>query len=205
MLLKLAWRNLWRNKKRSIITISSITIAVFLAVFMRSMQLGAYQNMIKNVVGSYVGYVQIHAIGYWDEQTLDNALTVTPDLLNTVESENGVENVLERIESFALGSANDETKGVMIQGIDIEKEQQMVDWNKRLVKGQLFSKNDRDIILAKGVAKFFKVNVGDTIIFIGQGYHGMSAAGKFKICGIVDMKSPKINNMSVFISKLFNI
>ena len=64
MLVKLAWRNLWRNKKRSIITISSITIALFLAVAMRSMQLGMYSNMIKNVVGSYVGYAQIHANGF---------------------------------------------------------------------------------------------------------------------------------------------
>ncbi len=198
MLLKLAWRNLWRNKKRSIITISSITIAVFLAVFMRTMQLGMYSNMIKNVVGSYVGYVQVHANGYWDEQTLDNALTVTPELLTDINSVNGVENTLQRIESFALGSVGEDTKGVLIQGIEMEKEQQMVNWNNRLIKGRLFDENSQAILLAKGVAKFFKVGVGDTIVFIGQGYHGMSAAGKYKVCGIVDMKNPKINNLSVF-------
>jgi len=198
MLLKLAWRNLWRNKKRSIITISSITIAVFLAVFMRTMQLGMYSNMIKNVVGSYVGYVQVHANGYWDEQSLDNALTVTPELLADINSVDGVENTLQRIESFALGSVDEDTKGVLIQGIEMEKEQQMVNWNNRLVKGNLFDENSTEILLAKGVAKFFKVGVGDTIVFIGQGYHGMSAAGKYKVCGIVDMKNPKINNLSVF-------
>lgn len=198
MLLKLAWRNLWRNKKRSIITISSITIAVFLAVFMRTMQLGMYSNMIKNVVGSYVGYVQVHANGYWDEQTLDNALTVTPELLADINAVNGVENTLQRIESFALGSVDEDTKGVLIQGIEMEKEQQMVNWNNRLIKGSLFDENSQAILLAKGVAKFFKVGVGDTIVFIGQGYHGMSAAGKYKVCGIVDMKNPKINNLSVF-------
>ena len=53
MLIKLSWRNIWRNKKRSIITITAIVIAVFLAVVMRSLQLGVYDNMIQNIVGSY--------------------------------------------------------------------------------------------------------------------------------------------------------
>ena len=73
MLIKLAWRNIWRNKKRSIITITAIVIAVFLAVVMRSLQLGMYDNMIQNIVGSYSGHIQIHSIGYWEEQTIDNA------------------------------------------------------------------------------------------------------------------------------------
>ena len=69
MLIKLAWRNIWRNKKRSFITITAIVVAVFLAILMRSMQLGMYDNMIQNVVGSYSGHVQIHFNGFWEEQT----------------------------------------------------------------------------------------------------------------------------------------
>jgi len=198
MLVKLAWRNLWRNKKRSIITISSITIALFLAVAMRSMQLGMYSNMIKNVVGSYVGYAQIHANGFWDEQTLDNALIANPELISKIEAVDGVENTIQRIETFSLGSVDDKTKGVLIQGIEMDKEQLMVDWQNRLVDGELFTNESQSVILAKGVAKFFKVNAGDTIVFIGQGYQGMSAVGKYKISGVVDMKNPKINSLSVF-------
>ena len=67
MLIKLAWRNIWRNKKRSFITITAIVVAVFLAILMRSMQLGMYDNMIQNVVGSYSGHVQIHSNGFWEE------------------------------------------------------------------------------------------------------------------------------------------
>ena len=200
MLLKLSWRNLWRNKKRSVITISSITIALFLAVFMRSFQLGMYSNMINNVVGSYTGYVQIHSKGFWKEQSLDNSFEVSKILINDINSIDGVDNVLQRIETFSLASVDDKTKAVLIQGLNIEQEQKMLDWKKRLIDGSLFNGAKNEVLLAKGVARFFKINVNDTIVFIGQGYHGVSAAGKFLVAGIVDMKNPKLNNFSVFMT-----
>lgn len=195
---KLAWRNLWRNKKRSFITIFSIAIAIFLSILMRSMQVGLNDNMIKNIVGSYVGYIQVHGKGYWEQQSLDNALKDDKQLIQKIQSVKGVKNVVKRIETFSLAAKDDFTKGVLIQGIEIEKEQTLSDWNQRLIEGELFDNSSQDIILAKGVAKYFKAKTGDTIIFIGQGYHGMSAAGKYNVCGIVDMKNPKLNNMSVF-------
>jgi len=198
MILKLAWRNLWRNKKRSIITISSIAIAVFLAVFMRSMQLGMYANMIKNVVGSYSGYVQVHHKGFWDEQNLDNSLELTDELITQVKSVKGVKNVIPRLQTFSLASSNKLSKGVFIQGVEMDKEKLLYNWNNRLLNGRLFSENENSIILAKGLAKYFKKSIGDTLVFIGQGYHGMSATGKYAICGIVDMKNPKLNELSVF-------
>lgn len=198
MLFKLAWRNLWRNKKRSIITISSIAIAVFLAVFMRSMQLGMYDNMIGNVVGSYSGYVQVHANGFWEEQNLDNSLELTVELENKIKNIEGVVNIIPRLQTFSLASSDELSKGVLIQGVELEKEKLLTDWSNRLIEGSLFGKEEKGIILAKGVAKYFEKTVGDTLVFIGQGYHGMSAAGMYRICGIVDMKNPKINDLSVF-------
>ena len=76
MLFKLAWRNIWRNKRRTAITVASIFFAVFFAVFLRSMQLGAYGKMIDSVVRFYSGHVQVHAKGYWDDQTLDNSFAI---------------------------------------------------------------------------------------------------------------------------------
>ena len=66
MIVKLAWRNIWRNRRRSFITVTSISFAVILALFMRSMQLGSYERMIDNAARFYTGYAQIHANGYWD-------------------------------------------------------------------------------------------------------------------------------------------
>ena len=73
MYLILAWRNIWRNKRRSIITIASITFAVFIACVMRSMQLGSYNRMISNAAQFFTGYIQVHEKGYWKDKTVSGA------------------------------------------------------------------------------------------------------------------------------------
>ena len=200
VLIKLAWRNIWRNKKRSIITIMAIVIAVFLAIVMRSMQLGMYDNMIQNVVGSYSGHVQIHSNGFWEEQTIDNAFGYNDSLIQKIENNKDVFNTTKRIQSGCLSSFDDLSKFVLITGIEPEREQLMTDWNKRLVDGQLLVAESKAINIGKGVAKYYNLEIGDTLIFIGQGYHGMQAVGAFPVCGVLDMKNPNLNNTSVFMS-----
>ena len=198
MLIKLAWRNIWRNKKRSLITITAILIAVFLAIIMRSMQLGMYDNMIQNVVGSYSGHVQIHNQGYWDEQTIDNTFTDNDSLNQSIENQEDVSVVTKRIQSGCLSSFNDQSKFVFVTGIELEKEQRMTNWNKRLLEGELLKEENNAINIGKGIAKYYNLKVGDTMVFIGQGYHGMQAVGAFPVGGILDMKNPNLNNVSVF-------
>ena len=200
MLFKLAWRNIWRNKRRSAITIASIFVAVFLAVFMRSMQLGMYSSMIDNVVGSYTGYVQIHKNGFWEEQKIDNSLQAKPELLQSITSTKGVKNVIPRLQTFTLASNRELSQGVLVNGVIQEKENLLIDWNTRLKSGKLLSGKDDEVVIAKGIAKIFEVEIGDTMVFIGQGYHGTNAAGKYVISGIVNLKNPKLNNLSVFLN-----
>ena len=200
MLVKIAWRNIWRNKRRSIITISAIVIAVFLAIIMRSMQLGMYDNMIQNIVGSYSGHIQIHSNGYWEEQTIDNAFTYNDSLIEKIEANKDVDHTTKRIQSGCLSSFKDLSKFVFVNGIEPEKEQLMTDWNKRLVEGKLLTSNSNSVNIGKGIAKYYDLKVGDTLIFVGQGYHGMQAVGAFPVCGIIDMKNPNLNNVSVFMS-----
>ena len=200
MLIKLAWRNIWRNKKRSLITITAIVIAVFLAICMRSLQLGMYDNMIKNVVGSYSGHVQIHSTGYWEEQTIDNAFLYNDSLIKIIENNTNAEHTTKRIQSGCLSSFDDLSKFVFVNGIEPQKEQLMTNWNKRLMEGELLTPNSSSINIGKGIAKYYNIKVGDTLIFVGQGYHGMQAVGAFPVCGILDMKNPNLNNVSVFMS-----
>ncbi len=200
VLIKLAWRNIWRNKKRSIITIMAIVIAVFLAIVMRSMQLGMYDNMIQNVVGSYSGHVQIHSNGFWEEQTIDNAFGYNDSLIQKIKNNKDVFNTTKRIQSGCLSSFDDLSKFVLVTGIEPEREQLMTDWNKRLVDGQLLVAESKAINIGKGVAKYYNLEIGDALIFIGQGYHGMQAVGAFPVCGVLDMKNPNLNNTSVFMS-----
>lgn len=198
MIIKIAWRNIFRNKKRTLITIGSIFIALFLIILMRGMQFGFYENLIKTVVESYSGYIEIHDKDYWENQSLNNSMIVDRQLLNEINEIKGVENVLERIKAFSLASSNDKIKGILINGVNIQDEKLIVDWNKRMVSGTLNFNGSNQVVIGKGISKYFNLNLKDTLVLFGQGYQGMMAAGKYEIIGIVDLKNPKLNDLGVF-------
>src|SRR4051812_16708246 len=102
MLGQLAWRNVWRNKRRTIITISSIFFAVLLALLMRSLQNGSYENMIRNSVELYSGYIQVHANGYWQDKSINKLLDVTDTLRHAIAATPHVNYFISRLETFAL-------------------------------------------------------------------------------------------------------
>jgi|WetSurMetagenome_2_1015567.scaffolds.fasta_scaffold00656_4 putative ABC transport system permease protein len=198
-LFALAWRNLWRNKRRTLITAASIFTAVFLAVIMRSMQLGSYDKMIRNVVEFYTGYIQVHALGYWDDKSLDRSFESDSSLLETVEHIPGVSYVIPRLESFGLASAGAQTKGVLVVGADLAQDDRLTHIGSRVVQGAMPGRNSRDVLLAEGAAADLGVGVGDTLVLLGQGYHGMSAEGAFVVGGIVRFASPDLNGRMVYL------
>src|SRR5210317_262409 len=92
-LINLAWRNIWRNKRRAIITSLSILASLFFVLFMRQMQLWTYDYNIKNSVSNYVGYIQITDSTYVDEKIIDNSLdadAIPTETIKKLEHVSGV-------------------------------------------------------------------------------------------------------------------
>lgn len=199
MIFKIAWRNIYRNKKRSLITITSVFAALFLIILMRALQFGFYDKLIETVVESYAGYVEIHADGFWDNQSLDNSMQVDQQLLDNINSVEGVENIVQRLQTFSLISVGEKTKGGVINGVNLSEEQKITDWNKKMVSGS-FDLRDNEIIIAKGIAEFFSISENDTLILYGQGYRGMMAAGKYPVKGVIDLKNPDLNKIGLFMT-----
>ena len=146
---------------------------------MRSLQLGVYDNMIQNIVGSYSGHIQIHSNGYWEEQTIDNAFKYNDSLIEKIEIIQEVDHTTKRLQSGCLSSYKDLSEFVFVNGIEPDKEQLMTDWNKRLIDGELLTKNSSSVNIGKGIAKYYNLKVGDTN-FCWSRYHGMQAVGVFQ-------------------------
>ena len=199
MIFKIAWRNIYRNKKRSLITITSVFAALLLIILIRALQFGFYDKLIETVVESYAGYVEIHADGFWDNQSLDNSMQVDQQLLDDIQSVEGVENIVQRLQTFSLISVGEKTKGGVINGVNLSEEQKITDWNKKMVSGS-FDLRDNEIIIAKGIAEFFSISENDTLILYGQGYRGMMAAGKYPVKGVIDLKNPDLNKIGLFMT-----
>ncbi len=196
--INLAWRNLWRNRRRTIIAISSIVFSVLLASWMRSMQEGSYNSMIDNVVKFYSGYLQVQDTAYWDERTLENGFEASPELQQEIKKLKDVTLVSPRLESFALAANHLKSKPAMVMGIEPDAENQITAISKRIKKGRFLNNGEKGVVLAEGLAAYLNLDVGDTLVMIGQGYHGISANGLFEIKGIMKHPIQEFNKRMVF-------
>lgn len=263
-IIKIAWRNLWRNKRRTYITAASIFFAVFFAIFMRSFQLGTYGYMIEQSIESYTGYLQVQNPEYFDDPTIDNSFHYDEKLYHTIQESENIKSIAPRIESFAMASTGMQSKGVLISGIDPEAERKVSNPYHRMVRYNLteeavqnikneqgvtpefatalennkyntysseakieldfgFNKedaaqymplfkkyatfesnylepNDKGILVSDRLSKYLKATVGDSVVLLSQGYHGVSAAGVYPIRGIIKMASPDLDNKLIYMS-----
>ena len=197
--LKLAWRNLWRNRRRTIIAISSIVFSVLLASWMRSMQEGSYNSMIENSVKFYSGYLQVQDTAFWDERTLDNSFEVDSELKQNIEKIEDVTLVSNRVESFALAANHFKSKPALVIGIEPEAEDQITNISKKIKKGKFLRNGDKGAVLGKGLAEYLNLDVGDTLVMISQGYHGISASGLFPIIGIMAHPNAEFDKRLVYL------
>ena len=202
MNIKIAWRNIWRNRKRTMITISSVTLAVVLAIFMRSFQEGTYEIMVETAVGKFSGYVQVHQKDYWNDKTIDNGMVVNKQLIKTIKSIDDINDVNLRLESFSLASNKMNTKGTMIMGVEPAKEDAMIGLKNKIVKGEYINANDQSILLGSGLAKYLDIDVGDTLVLLGQGHWGQSAINAYPVKGIVKIPSPILDKQVIFMPLL---
>lgn len=192
-LIRLAWRNIWRNKKRTLITVASIFFALFLSILMVGLQAGSYNNMIKTSVEDFYGYVQVHQKGYTDDKTLSNSMEFNSEIQNYLISNKNVKELHPRIETFSLSAFGDKTKGIPIIGVIPEREFEKPGIKKRLVEGKFPTSKTGGLVITQKYANYMGVNIGDSIALIGQGYHGISAVGLSKVVGIIKLPNAKLD------------
>lgn len=200
MLLKIAWRNIWRNKRRSLITMASVSFALFFALIMRSMQLGTYDQAYSSVINATTGYLQWQGKGYWDKQSLEHSFAPDQETESQLRANSEVVDLVPRLESFALlASDRSETRPGLVRGINFEQENKYFELGDKLIEGAMPEASQYGVCLAEGLAENLQLSLGDTIVIIGQGYHGMSANGKYPVIGIADLPNPEANKSTVFI------
>jgi len=193
MYLKLAWRNMWRSRRRTLITVSSIFFAVLFAIIMRVMIIGIFEKMISDTVSISCGYLQVHHIGYWEHKSVDSTFEESPQLTSILNNEKEITLWTPHLESFALASSGEQTKGILVTGIEQEKENAVSHLSDKLISGKYIDDSDKGILLAEGLASYLKLKLNDTVVLLGQGYHGEMAAGKYAIRGIVRLAVPEMN------------
>ncbi len=200
MYLKLAWRNIWRNKRRTLITVSSVMFAVVFALFLESLERGAHNVMIDNMTQFHTGYIQVQDYRFEDEPSLDNAFYYDDELSDQVIGLESVEYTIPRIETFMLAAGAEATRGAFVMGVEVDREDRLNNLKERLTEGRFFEPNDGTAVVTEGLANRLNLAVGDSLVLLGQGRFGMTASGLYEISGLLRHPTREMNNQLVYLS-----
>lgn len=200
MLITLAWRNLWRKKRRTLITVSSVMFATILAIFLMSMISGMKDQMVDTIVRTSTGFMQIQDVLYFDEPSMDHALELTGEVEQALEKHSErISFTVPRIQGFCLASKEMGARGALLTGILPEKEDKMNNLSSNIIEGSMFGPDDQYAVVAEGLAQQLDLGIGDTIVLLGQGFQGMTAAAKYPVGGIIRFFMPEENNVMVYL------
>jgi putative ABC transport system permease protein len=199
LIIKLAWRNIWRNKKRSMLTIAAISFALLLTNFMRGQQIGTYAKNITMAVNVFSGYLQIQNKGFQDNPSLRKSIHYTDDLKSDINNLDDIKSFTPRIYSFGLLGYKDNSVGAALFGLDPKTEETVTNLNTKVIEGE-FLRDDAiwDVVLGVKMIKNLGAKLGDTIVILSNGYDGSMGNEKFRIGGISKMGSTEFDNGSVF-------
>jgi ABC-type lipoprotein release transport system permease subunit len=200
MYFSLSWRNIWRNKKRTIIVAASVFFAVILSAIMRSGQLGSYSYMIHSSAKLFTGYLQVQGKDYWENRSLDRSIHLDKTQLQQISAVPNVTNIVTRLEAFALVSHSTDTKVSAVVGIDPKLENEMTGLKSKITDGEYLNNDSNGILIAEGLSDILEVDVGDSLVILGQGYHGQTAAANLPIIGKVKLPFESMNNAMVFLA-----
>ncbi len=202
--IKLAWRNLWRNKKRTIISAASVFFAVILSLIMRSMQKGYYDYMIDSSVRLYTGHIQVHGKDFWEKRSLEESMYFDESIIKELKENNKISGIIPRLETYSLISFGKVSKVVQVNGIIPEVENDVTKLKDKLVKGKYLEADSKGILIAEGLSKLLGVTVGDSVVLYGQGFHGITAAAIVPVIGIVKFAIPDQNKSFTYLSLTYS-
>ncbi len=260
MLVQIAWRNIWRNKRRTLITIASIFFATLIALLTRSFQLGYYNNALNSMIEHFSGHIQIQQKDYFFNPGINNLLVYNQNLKQILDKNSKIKYYLPRLQSGVMLATKDKSQFAVIIGINPQKEKQFAQLDKNIAKfkidsltikklkstipqkqfillkdrllgyyssvqqlrkklgyidkdlthytniiaknsripGRYLYQHENSVLIGSKLSDLLNVTVGDSLIMLGQGYHGVTAVGKFKIVGILNFPNPQFNQTFVY-------
>lgn len=199
LLATLAWRNLWRNRRRTLITITAVIFATLLSIVMRGFQLGTYEQNISWALNLFSGYLQLQQPDFMDKQSLHNSFRFTDAMRSELENDARVSGFAPRIYADGLISRGEKSLGSAIFGIDPKLEAQVTRFRDKISGGRMIrSRNGGEIVVGSKLLRNLNADIGDTVVILSQGYDGALGNMKYRIVGTVKTGMQDFDRAGVF-------
>lgn len=202
MLFQIAWRNIWRNKARSFVVISSIIIGVWAGIFILSFAWGLYQNNIDESVYRQLSHIQIHHPSFNEENDSKFTITNTDEKIKQFQSDNRIASISSRVISLGMITSPTTASGVKIYGINPSSEVTQIRLNEYVSEGAYFeSGKDNEILLGEKLAKKLKVKLKSKVVLTFTNVESEIISGAFRIAGIYRSKNISLDEVNVYVQQ----
>ena len=188
MLIRLAWRNIWRNKRRTLITLGMIQFAVVLATLMATIRDGIMDIQVENVVGGYQGYAAINDTGYVEEPSIDYIVPYNDSVQSFLKSQNLIKSYSPRIIGGGIITRGEKFKIGRVVGVNPVLEDSLTHFSKHLVKGRMHH-SIGEVVLGLGLAERLKADIDSVVFVTGMGYQGNTANLMLNVVGIIKLSN----------------
>tara|TARA_B100001971_G_scaffold33767_1_gene28610 strand:- start:378 stop:1598 length:1221 start_codon:yes stop_codon:yes gene_type:complete len=199
-LIKIAWRNVWRNKIRSGVVIISIVLGIWAGLFVMAMTLGLNEQRMNGAISTYLSHIQVHDTQYSKEQNINYYIQNKEKILNKIESDNNIKAYAKRTIVTAMAANSNGSYGVQIVGINPAEEKKLTSISDKLIEGTYLNKFKRNpIIIGNALADKLNLNLRSKIVITLQDINSNIVSTSFRVEGIFKTSSSMFDEATLFV------
>jgi ABC-type lipoprotein release transport system permease subunit len=199
MIIKLAWRNIWRNRRRSIIVLVAIAIGIFSLALTDSFYNGLLLQMFRDQVGTHVAHLQIHRNGFNENKVVQNWLPDPGKVERVLAADSVVAHFSRRVIAFGIVSSASNSSGITLVGVDPDRERLVTTIGQSVASGTYLQEGQRAILISRRMAEKLSVRIGDKLVVMATALDGSVGTDVFRICGVYETSSSEFDRLFVYI------
>ena len=198
-LVRLSWKNIWRNRRRTIITLTAIAFSIMLVQALHNLSFGVYAGMVDSGVRAGSGHIAVYRNNYLESR--DETLYFKDgSLVDDISQINGVEQVLPRLYIPALAQSSRESRGVMLIGVDPDRERQINPFLKTLpFDGMIRSTDSRDAVVGARLLHELQIRPGQKFVVTAQNEDGTLHSELLRVRGVVNSGMKDIDSSLILV------
>lgn len=202
MIIKMAWRNIWRNKMRSLIIILSVSVGLFAGLMVLSIYKGMMEGRIKNVIEAEVGNIQVHHPEFKNDYEPAFTIEQPEKFISFLKNQSDISAYTTRSITQGMLATTTGSSGIQINGIIYKEECMVSGLNKKLITGTgLDTKNDLEIIIGKKLADKMKLKKGNKLVLMFTDKSANLVSGAFRVAGVYQSDNAPLDERNVYVQQ----
>jgi putative ABC transport system permease protein len=199
MLTKIAWRNIWRSKSRSLVIIGAIILGVWALSFINSWMKGMGDMYVSDIINNQTSHIQIHSADFLKERKSEYIIPNSTEVIADLKRTKGVKYVTARIIANGVIIAPRMSKGVMIKAVDPEMEAEVIDLKNKVKEGEYFNDKRNPMLIGRSLAEKLKIKIGKKVSLQFQDMEGELTGQVFRVVGFYSSGNSKLDEGMVYV------